>query len=74
MANHPRLNISLARLRHALALLSLVVLAGAVGYHLLAKTDYLDSFYMAITTLFTVGFREMGEVTRSTKLFTIIFT
>jgi len=63
----------LARLRHTLALLLVVVLAGALGYHLLAHLGTLDSFYMAITTLFTVGFREMGDITNYTKLFTIIY-
>jgi len=69
----PRNSPPLHRLRLTLMLLTLVVLAGAVGYHLLAKLNYLDSFYMAITTLFTVGFRELGEVNNATKLFTIIY-
>ncbi|MBP1628310.1 MAG: Trk transport system, NAD-binding component [Holophagaceae bacterium] len=63
----------LARLRHTMALLLIVVLAGALGYHLLAHLATLDSFYMAITTLFTVGFREMGDVNWATKLFTIFY-
>ena len=52
----------LHRLRYALLLLAAVIAAGALGYHLLSHLDTLDSFYMAITTLFTVGFRELGEV------------
>nr|WP_320132568.1 potassium channel protein [uncultured Holophaga sp.] len=63
----------LARLRHTLLLLLAVVLAGGVGYHFLAHLNTVDSFYMAITTLFTVGFREMGDVNTLTKLFTIIY-
>lgn len=63
----------LVRLRHTLLLLTLVVVVGAVGYHLLSHLNYLDSFYMAITTLFTVGFREMGDVNAGTKLFTIAY-
>ncbi len=51
----------------------MVVLIGALGYHHLARIGYLDSFYMAITTLFTVGFREMGDVNSATKLFTIFY-
>lgn len=54
-------------------LLFAVVLAGAAGYHVLAHLDGLDSFYMAITTLFTVGFRELGTVNAYTKLFTIFY-
>jgi len=69
----PQNSPPLQRLRHTLMLLTLVVLAGAVGYHLLSRLNYIDSFYMAITTLFTVGFREMGEVNNATKLFTIAY-
>jgi voltage-gated potassium channel len=69
----PKSSPPLERLRHTLLLLTLVVLAGALGYHFLAKLNYLDSFYMAITTLFTVGFRELGEVNNATKLFTIVY-
>lgn len=63
----------LRRLRHALLLLAVVILVGAAGYHFLARLGALDSFYMAITTLFTVGFRELGEVNARTKLFTIFY-
>lgn len=72
-AGPPEQDGPLTRLRTALLLLFAVLLAGAVGYHLLAKLSILDSFYMAITTLFTVGFREMGEVNARTKLFTIFY-
>ena len=61
------------RLREALVLLVLVGVTGAIGYHILAKLNWLDSVYMATTTLFTVGFREMGEVNNNTKLFTIFY-
>jgi voltage-gated potassium channel len=63
----------LSRLWRTILLLTLVVLIGALGYHRLARTGYLDSFYMAIITLFTVGFRELGEVNSATKLFTIFY-
>ena len=61
------------RLAHALELLLLVAVAGAIGYKWLAHLGWIDAFYMAITTLFTVGFREMGEVNALTKLFTIFY-
>ncbi len=61
------------RLREALVLLLAVGVSGAIGYHILAKLGWLDAWYMAITTLFTVGFREMGEVNDATKLFTIFY-
>ncbi len=61
------------RLRYALILLAGVIVAGALGYRLLAHLNALDSCYMAITTLFTVGFRELGEVNTYTKIFTIFY-
>jgi len=50
-----------------------VVLIGTLGYHRLGHTGFLDSAYMAIITLFTVGFRELGDVNDATKLFTIFY-
>ncbi len=61
------------RLRFALGLLALVTIGGALGYHFLAHLGALDSLYMAVTTLFTVGFREMGDVNAATKIFTIVY-
>lgn len=61
----------LHRFRFTVLLLALVVCVGAAGYHLISKTGLVDSFYMAVTTLFTVGFRELGEVSTGSKLFTI---
>ncbi len=52
-------------------LLTLVVFVGALGYHYISHTNVVDSFYMAVTTLFTVGFREMGDVSTGSKLFTV---
>ncbi len=61
----------LHRFRFTVLLLTLVVFVGALGYHYISKTNVVDSFYMAVTTLFTVGFREMGDVSTGSKLFTI---
>lgn len=61
------------RLRATLLLLVLVVLIGTLGYHRLAGTNTVDSLYMAVITLFTVGYRELGAVTEATKLFTIAY-
>ena len=63
----------LHRFRFTVLLLALVVCVGAAGYHLISRTGLVDSFYMAVTTLFTVGFRELGEVSTGSKLFTILY-
>ncbi|WP_243317431.1 potassium channel family protein [Geothrix paludis] len=65
--------VPLRRLQYTLALLVAVIVCGGLGYHQLAHLNALDSLYMAVTTLFTVGFRELGDVNARTKLFTIFY-
>ena len=72
-SRHSDADAPLVRLRYTLVLLAVVILAGALGYHQLSHLGTLDAFYMAITTLFTVGFREMGDVNAYTKVFTIFY-
>ena len=49
------------RLRHALSLMLLVVLAGAAGYHVLGagRWSWGDCLYMTVITLATVGYSEV---------------
>jgi voltage-gated potassium channel len=49
----------------------LVVLVGVLGYRLTAGLEWLDALYMTIITLSTVGFREVGPLDDSGKVFTI---
>ena len=65
--------VPLRRLQYTRALLVAVIVCGGLGYHQLAHLNPLDSLYMAVTTLFTVGFRELGDVNARTKLFTIFY-
>jgi len=69
MRNLPPLN----RFRATLLLFALVVMVGVLGYHFLGRLRYLDALYMAVTTLFTVGFRELGVQDDRVKVFTIIY-
>ena len=56
-----------------LALLSLVALVvlGTFGYHILMGWGLLDSLYMTVITLGTVGYKEVGELDPAGKVFTI---
>ena len=56
-----------------LAVVALVALAvlGTFGYHILMDWTLLDSFYMTVITLATVGYREMGELDAVGQVFTI---
>lgn len=65
------MNNSLQRLRIGLTALGIIFVVAACGYHL-AGWPWLDSIYMVVTTLTTVGYREMGEMTPVLKWFTIL--
>ncbi len=55
----------------ALALIFLVMTIGITGYMIIEGWDFLDSLYMTIITLTTVGYREVHELSRSGMIFTI---
>jgi voltage-gated potassium channel len=53
-----------------LALLATIAI-GVIGYHFIEGWSFLDSLYMTITTLSTVGFREVHELSTAGRIFTI---
>jgi len=63
-----------ARTKVTISLLVLlaVVMVGAAGYHILGL-DVLESIYMAVITLTTVGARDVDKLGRPGELWTIIF-
>jgi voltage-gated potassium channel len=52
-------------------LLSSIVLIGILGYEFIEKWTLLESTYMVITTLFTVGFQEVRPLSSAGKIFTM---
>ena len=58
------------RIRTAPAALGVVVAAGTVGYILLGFAP-LDALCQTITTITTVGFREVNPLTSAGKVFTM---
>ncbi len=59
------------RLQLALGGFALVTLVGTIGYRLLTGMSFVDAVYQTITTLSTVGFREVEPFDGKTKIFTI---
>jgi voltage-gated potassium channel len=57
-------------LQRSILLLVLVTAVGTFGYWVLGLNP-LDALYQTVTTISTVGFRELGESTSAWKLFTI---
>lgn len=61
----------LKRLRLGLATLAVILCVATLGYRV-AGWSWLDSIYMVVTTVSTVGYREMGEMTPGLRIFTIL--
>ena len=59
------------RIRIALIVFGLVLVVGTIGYVILGF-GLLDAVYQTVTTVTTVGFREVNEFTAGGKVFTIV--
>lgn len=55
----------------SLILVILVLSGGTIGYHFIERLNWLDSFYMSVITITTVGFREIKPLSQWGKVFTI---
>jgi voltage-gated potassium channel len=58
-------------LRLAVAMLVTVLAGGTAGYVLIERWSWWDAFYMAVTTVATVGYREVHPLSRGGQAFTI---
>ena len=66
------MNLPLRRLRHALLMMLGVIVLGTLGYMAFGQ-GFVDALYQTITTITTVGFREIGgEFDTAEQLFTIV--
>ncbi len=60
------------QLKISLAVLLLLITLGTAGYMVLERWNLLDSLYMTVITLATVGFREVRDLSDPGKVFTIV--
>jgi voltage-gated potassium channel len=58
--------------RLAVALLVLVMVGGTAGYVIIEGWGPWDAFYMTVTTVSTVGYREVHELSRAGQAFTVV--
>ncbi|MCC7453369.1 MAG: hypothetical protein IT222_04320, partial [Crocinitomix sp.] len=47
------------KIYYAFTFLILIIIGGCIGFMLIEKWSFFDSFYMTIITLSTVGFQEV---------------
>ncbi|HUQ62211.1 MAG TPA: potassium channel protein [Acidimicrobiales bacterium] len=66
-----RVRVVAWRVRIPLALLAFTLVYGTVGYAVLEHFSILDSVYMTLTTLTTVGFGEIHPLSQSGRVFTM---
>ena len=59
-------------LQYSLLLLAFVLLGGAMGYVLIEGWSFVDSLYMTVITIATVGYSEVQPLSEPGRLFTII--
>lgn len=62
----------MSRLRFASLFIITVVVTGVVGYHFLEEYTWLESLYMTVITLSTVGFHEVRPLSPTGQIFTIL--
>lgn len=65
------MNTTMGRLRLALGMVAAVFVVGTLGYWAFGMS-LLDAAYQTITTITTVGFRELGDFGPSEKIFTMV--
>jgi voltage-gated potassium channel len=55
-----------------IAAILVIIIAGMVGYTLIEGWGLLDSLYMVVTTIFTVGFGEVHPLSQAGRIFTLV--
>ncbi len=58
-------------LKLVLAMLAFEAIVGTVGFHIIEGWDWLDSFYMVITTFTTVGYMEVHPLSHAGRIFNV---
>ena len=60
-----------SKIKMALIILLAIFIIGTVGFHFIEGWSFLDSFYVCITTLSTVGYGDFTPETAAGKMFTV---
>ncbi|MBT8259932.1 MAG: potassium channel family protein, partial [Bacteroidia bacterium] len=68
---NPLLKVFRSKLNTAIILLISLLGIGVVGFKILTKSSWIDSLYMTVITITTVGFKEVSPLDDDAKIFTI---
>lgn len=60
------------KLKYSILIIFLIVIAGILGYMSIEKFSFIDSLYMTVITVATVGFKEVHNLSENGKIFTVI--
>ncbi|MEO7658942.1 MAG: potassium channel protein [Pyrinomonadaceae bacterium] len=63
--------ITRRRLLFAVIIIATMILVGAVGFRILEENSWLDSFYLSVQTVTTVGYGDVTPVTNFGRVFSI---
>ena len=69
--NNPLIKLFRSKIYTALILLVIVLCIGVLGYRFISGFSWIDSVYMTVITITTVGFGEIEPLGVSAKIFTI---
>lgn len=58
----------------SIGLLIVIIAIGTLGYHIIEKWSFLDSLYMTVITITTIGFKEVHPMESNGIIFTIILS
>ena len=62
---------SLRRLQWGVSVLVIIVAIGAIGYEVIEGWSFIDSLYMTVTTITTVGYMEVHPLSSAGRIFSI---
>lgn len=69
--NNPLIKLFRSKINTAFMLLTLILIIGVVGFKIMSGYTWLDSLYMTVITITTVGFGEVNPLDEEAKVFTI---
>lgn len=61
-----------ARVATGLAIFGVMLAAGTLGYMIIERWSFLDALFMTVTTITTVGYREIQPLDTKGRIFTIV--